>query len=98
MRRIQVKDEDVDHINDWLRLDDEEKEFLIELAKKFGAREKRDSIFSLLKMQAEISQMITERSHVKAFLGFVLKLSMYVVALTALFSAASAIVYYWRGK
>lgn len=98
MKRILIKDDDVDHINDWLRLDDDEKEFLIELAKKYGAREKRDSVYSLFKMQADISQMITERSHVKAFLAFILKLSAYVVALTTIVTMISAALYYWRSK
>lgn len=98
MRRIRVKDEDVEIINSYLRLSREEKEFLHEFLKKLGASEKRESLYELIKRQSEISQLLAERSHLRAFGRTILKISGYVAALTTIAAGVATFLRMWGDR
>lgn len=98
MRRINVKDEDVEIINSYLRLSREEKEFLNEFLRKFGNMDRRESLYELIKVQSEISQLLAERGHLKAFGRTILKISGYVAALTTIAAGIATFIRMWGTK
>lgn len=67
MQRINLSDEDADHIKDWQRLSTEEKEALNKLAKLLGDSNKRRSLYTLLEAQVQISDLLATYNHIGWF-------------------------------
>lgn len=63
MQRIVLSDKDAEHIRDWQRLSDEEREAMNKVAKILGNEDKRKSFYALLEAQVEISNLLAVANH-----------------------------------
>lgn len=64
MQRIDLSDEDADHIKAWQRLSTDEKEALNKLARLLGDEGKRKSFYTLLEAQTNISDLLATANHI----------------------------------
>lgn len=73
MVRINLSEEDAEHIKDWQRLSSDEKEALNKLAKALGEESKRRSLYDLLAAQNEIANIIAIKAHLSWVAGLIFK-------------------------
>ena len=98
VRKVNLSDEDYEHIRMWQKLPSNEKATINELAHKFADNDNKTSLYELIKLQTKITDLLTVVGHVSAFGRFVLKLSVYAGALMTLGAAilATIKIYGWK--
>lgn len=64
MPRINLSDEDADHVRRWQKLTDDQKEALNKVAKLLGDEPNRKSFYYLLENQIRISEVLAIYAHV----------------------------------
>lgn len=63
MTKIDLSEEDANHIKDWQRLSGEEKAALNKLAKFLGDEDTRKSLYSLIEAHSKISDILVAHGH-----------------------------------
>lgn len=66
-RKVQLTDEDIDHIRAFQRLDRDEKEVLIKVAKHLGDEDRRKSFYYLIENQIKIGEILAIHAHLSWF-------------------------------
>lgn len=82
--KVDLSDEDIEHLKDWQRLSYAEKEALNKLAKHFGNEERRESLYELIKLQNKISGMIAAASHLSFLWAFFLRIGVATGIITSI--------------
>ncbi len=63
MTKIELSEEDADHIKRWQKLSDDEKDAINKIAKIFGSDDKRKSLYTLIEAQSKISDILAVHGH-----------------------------------
>lgn len=95
MPRIDLTDEDAEHIRDWQRLSSDEKETLTRMAKYLAKEERRRSFYELIEKQVEITNLLIAVSHFGWFGRMFLRAGLIA---TVFISIATFIKMYFGGK
>lgn len=94
MTKIDLSEEDADHIKDWQRLSTDEKEALNKLAKLLGNEEKRKSLYTLIEAQSKISDILAAHGH----LNWVGRMFLKAGAIAGVFIALASAWKIWFTK
>jgi 2-C-methyl-D-erythritol 4-phosphate cytidylyltransferase len=61
---IELSADDFDHLRDWQRLSNDEKEAITKIAKALGSEDRRKSFYSLLEAQSTINNLVVTANHI----------------------------------
>jgi hypothetical protein len=61
---IELSAGDLDHLRDWQRLSNDEKEAITKIAKALGSEDRRKSFYSLLEAQSTINNLVVTANHI----------------------------------
>lgn len=94
MQNIELTDEDAAHIRQLQAMSIEEKEAIIKIAKFFGKDEKRESLYTLIKAQSEISGILAVHGH----FNWAGRMFLKAGAIAGVFIAVASAWKIWFGK